>query len=33
VKGVKGHRPGYLNYPDGADLDLYRDWRPKPGEP
>lgn len=33
VTGVKGHLPGYLNYPDGVDLDLYRDWRratPKP---
>lgn len=27
VKGVKGHLPGYLNYPDGFDLDLYRDWK------
>jgi len=27
VKGVKGHLPGYLNYPDGVDLDLFRDWR------
>lgn len=27
VTGVKGHKPGYLNYPDGFDLDLYRDWR------
>lgn len=28
VKGVKGHAPGYLNYPDGVDLDVFRDWRP-----
>lgn len=28
VKGVKGHKPGHLNYPDGVDIDLYRDWRP-----
>jgi hypothetical protein len=28
VKGVKGHQPGYLNYPDGVDLDVFRDWRP-----
>jgi DNA-binding beta-propeller fold protein YncE len=28
VNGVKGHKPGYLNYPDGVDLDVYRDWRP-----
>jgi hypothetical protein len=27
VKGVKGHKPGYLNYPDGVDIDLFRDWR------
>jgi hypothetical protein len=27
VLGVKGHAPGYLNYPDGVDLDLYRDWK------
>ena len=27
VKSVKGYKPGYLNYPDGFDLDLYRDWR------
>jgi DNA-binding beta-propeller fold protein YncE len=25
--GVKGHTPGLLNYPDGVDLDVYRDWR------
>jgi len=24
---VKGHKPGYLNYPDGFDLDVYRDWK------
>lgn len=23
----KGHKPGYLFYPDGFDLDVYRDWR------
>lgn len=23
----KGHAPGYLNYPDGFDLDVFRDWR------
>ena len=27
---VKGHPPGYLNYPDGFDLDLYRDWKRAP---
>ena len=30
VKGIKGHAPGYLNYPDGVDLDVFRDWRPRP---
>ncbi len=25
--GVKGHTPGLLNYPDGLDLDVFRDWR------
>jgi hypothetical protein len=23
----KGHAPGYLRYPDGFDLDVFRDWR------
>ena len=27
VTGVKGHAPGYLNYPDGVDLDVFRDWK------
>ena len=27
VMGTKGHAPGYLNYPDGIDLDVYRDWK------
>jgi outer membrane protein assembly factor BamB len=26
-KGKKGHAPGLLNYPDGVDLDLFRDWK------
>jgi DNA-binding beta-propeller fold protein YncE len=26
-RGVKGHKPGYLNYPDGLDLDVFRDWK------
>jgi outer membrane protein assembly factor BamB len=25
----KGYKPGYLNYPDGFDLDVFRDWRTK----
>ena len=27
VTNTKGHAPGYLNYPDGFDLDVYRDWK------
>jgi DNA-binding beta-propeller fold protein YncE len=27
-KGKKGFAPGLLNYPDGVDLDVFRDWRP-----
>jgi hypothetical protein len=23
----KGHTPGLLNYPDGVDLDVFRDWK------
>jgi DNA-binding beta-propeller fold protein YncE len=23
----KGHTPGLLNYPDGFDLDVFRDWK------
>ncbi len=26
-KGKKGHAPGLLNYPDGVDIDVYRDWK------
>lgn len=26
-KGKKGHAPGLLNYPDGVDLDVFRDWK------
>jgi outer membrane protein assembly factor BamB len=25
--GVKGYKPGLLNYPDGVDIDVFRDWR------
>jgi hypothetical protein len=25
--GRKGHAPGLLNYPDGVDLDVFRDWK------
>lgn len=27
VTDGKGHAPGYLNYPDGFDLDVFRDWK------
>jgi DNA-binding beta-propeller fold protein YncE len=33
VLGTKGHAPGLLNYPDGVDLDVYRDWRKAPKTP
>jgi DNA-binding beta-propeller fold protein YncE len=33
VLGVKGHQPGYLNYPDGVDIDVFRDWRAAPKTP
>lgn len=33
VTGQKGHAPGLLNYPDGFDLDLYRDWKNAPKVP
>lgn len=26
-KGKKGFKPGLLNYPDGVDLDVFRDWK------
>ena len=26
-KGKKGHTPGLLNYPDGFDIDVFRDWK------
>ena len=28
VTDKAGHEPGYLFYPDGMDLDVFRDWRP-----
>jgi len=27
VTGQKGSTPGYLNYPDGFDIDVFRDWK------
>jgi DNA-binding beta-propeller fold protein YncE len=27
VTDTKGHKPGYLNYPDGFDIDVFRDWK------
>jgi outer membrane protein assembly factor BamB len=32
-KNVKGYKPGYLNYPDGVDIDVFRDWKPAPKKP
>ncbi len=26
-KNVKGYKPGLLNYPDGVDIDVFRDWK------
>jgi outer membrane protein assembly factor BamB len=25
--GKKGYQPGLLNYPDGVDIDVFRDWK------
>lgn len=30
VTGVKGYKPGYLNYPDGVDIDVFRNWKGPP---
>ena len=27
VTDRKGYAPGYLNYPDGSDLDVFYDWK------
>ncbi|MFO1217204.1 MAG: PQQ-binding-like beta-propeller repeat protein [Burkholderiaceae bacterium] len=27
VTDTKGHAPGLLNYPDGFDIDVFRDWK------
>ncbi len=27
VTDKAGHKPGYLNYPDGMDIDIFRDWK------
>jgi hypothetical protein len=31
VTDTPGHAPGYLFYPDGLDLDVFRDWKAAPG--
>ena len=31
VTDQPGHQAGYLFYPDGMDLDVFRDWRPVAG--
>ena len=30
VTDTPGHAPGYLYYPDGFDIDVFRDWRGTP---
>jgi len=27
VTDTPGHAPGYLFYPDGMDIDVFRDWK------
>jgi len=27
VTDTPGHKPGYTFYPDGFDLDVFRDWK------
>lgn len=27
VTDQPGHKPGYLFYPDGFDIDVFRDWK------
>jgi len=27
VIDTPGHTPGYLFYPDGVDIDVFRDWK------
>ncbi len=27
VTDTRGHKPGYLFYPDGFDIDVFRDWK------
>jgi hypothetical protein len=27
VTDTKGNTPGYLFYPDGFDIDVFRDWK------
>ncbi len=33
VTDTKGHAPGYLNYPDGFDIDVFRDWKKASASP
>ena len=30
VPDVRGRAPGLLNYPDGVDIDVFRDWKNSP---
>jgi len=27
VTDTRGHKPGYLFYPDGFDINVFRDWK------
>ena len=27
ITDTAGHTPGLMNYPDGLDLDVFRDWK------
>lgn len=31
-KGKKGYTPGLLHYPDGIDIDVFRDWKAQAGK-
>lgn len=33
VTDTPGHLPGYLNFPDGMDIDVFRDWKAVPAVP
>jgi hypothetical protein len=33
ITSQKGHLPGFLNYPDGVDIDVFRDWKQGAAKP